>query len=807
MKCNNRTLKNAIAFSFFLLCLFLLADQPVSAQVSLGMLDNRGVILNGEISVEVITRSKRVDDEGQIVEKNQERIAYSTATLHRMLSTNYHHLSKDPKKLAQATEWNRNAIIVPETRQDTNGKQLAPPPVQAARSFETWELCNNKLILTRKGTVKGTLTNFDVLGYIMLSPPGTPEEIEQQNAMLTKNTAAGQVDEDEFIPALLPVSNNELYLYTFSHVNFAGGGYSHKNNISGKASYYECSFEKWMDETTTPNLSLPNQSSSIPSDVKLKKSKMEGRDIYRYQNPQVSGSGLEALMEDPSKPVVLNGTEYTYSKIYDSEKGYTESTTIIKVTLTLQGKTPAVEAIMSYPVAFESWLPEAGANEKAPGNGIPVSVRIEAKDKPDDKAAYTASFKFELIDVSKEKGICTNYPINGTDDFDLKINQELNANLTVPADGQSAESKSGLQQTVVFISAYDWGAYGKLKVTAKLNNGQEVVAYIEGDKEKKSLRIPMDENENRVADAWEKAKGIFEKNLDPLWDEDNQPANQHRNGDGYTLYEEYRGFKTLAKNHVRTSPLKKDLFVYDADGLVKEYYEPHNPAKLELHYVNPTMMQYTGEAKNPSNRWVNFNSGTYRYAKQYALNVRKWTSVKDGVLGSAEGTYAVSEAAGKEGEVAKFIQWSDELSGYDFYHTLEQPLKNIYIVKISPSEIERFVRMIVGNQNQALRQQVFTKMMISTVIHEAGHAIGIRHHANDDPDGLSLGVIDCAMRYTIDDELRNPGQLRANYLYCKKGETWKRSAQRTDKGGKTEYYFEEEKSDNCFGRIDIKSDP
>lgn len=807
MKRNKRTLKNTIAFSFFLLCMFLLADQPVCAQVSLGMLDNRGVILNGEIAVEQLSKMKRVDDEGQVVEKNQVRIAYSTATLHRLLSTNYHHLSKDPKKLAQATEWHRNAIIVPETRQDTNGKQLAPPPVQAASSFETWERCNNKLILTRKGTANGTLTNYDVLGYIMLSSPGTPQEIEQQNAMLAKSMAAGQENEDEFIPALLPVSNDELYLYTFSHVNFAGGGYSHKNNISGKVSYYECSFEKWMDETTTPNLNLPNTSSNIPSDVKLKKSKMEGRDIYRYQNPHVSRSGLESLIEDPSKPVVLNGTEYAYSKIYDSEKGYTEYTTITKVTLTLQGEKPEVDAIISYPVTFESWLPEAGGNEKTPGNGIPVSVRIEAKDKPNDKAAYTATFKFELVDVSKEKGICTNYPLNGTDDFDLKINPELNADLTVSADGQSAESKSGLQQTVVFISAHDWGAYGKLKVTAKLSNGQEVVAYIEGDKDKKSLRIPMDENENRVADAWEKAKGIFEKNLDPLWDEDNQPANQRRNGDGYTLYEEYRGFKTLAKNHVRTSPLKKDLFVYDADGLVKEYYEPHNPAKLALHYVNPTMMQYTGEAKNPSNRRVNFNSGTYQYAKQYALNVRKWTSAKDGVYGLAEDTHAVSEAAGKEGEVAKFIQWSDEISGYDYYRTLEQPLKDIYLVKISPSEIERFVRLMVGSQNQVLRQQVFTKIITSTVIHEVGHAIGIRHHANDDVKGLHLGVIDCAMRYTTDDELRNPGQLRANYLYCKKGETWKRAAQRTDTNGNTEYYFEEEKSDNCFGRIDIKSDP
>ena len=801
------------AFCFILLLFFALAEKKAFAQVSLGMLDNRGEILEGEITVEVISRSVRVDDQGDVVEKNEDRITYSTATLHRLLSTNYQHLSKDPAKLAQATEWNQNTILVREIRLDANGGQLAPPPVRASISSQTWRVCNNELVLTRKSNGKGDLTNFEVSAYIVLSLPRTPGEIAAENAArIAANTGWPKADHDETLPYDAPVSGSGLYLYTFSHINFKGGGFTRKNNISGKTSNYECSFEQWADEQDPPHISLPWQSSNIPQELKYKKTEVDGRNVFRYQNPHTSMAGMEALIKDPSTPQTFTSTDVRYNKINgssvdDDSKGYTEMSTTTKISIRLQGKRSLTEAVMALPESFDTWLPEAGNDEKTPGNGLLVPVRIRKKDNPGEKAAHTASFKFQLLDVSKEKGICTNYPLNGTADFDLKISPEMNPLLTVSADGQSAESKEGLEESMVHISTYDWGAYGKLKITAQLSNGKQVVAYLEGDESIQFLSIPMDQNGNLVADAWEKKTGIFDQNLALLWDEDSQPGNHRRNGDGYTLYEEYRGFKTLTDRHVRTSPLKKDLFVYDPDGLVKTYYAPYNPARLQLHYIDPSMMKYTGEAKNADNRWVNFNSETHRYARQYALNVRKWTSGGDGTLGVANDGYAVPDGESKEGQVAKFVKWSDELAGYDYYNSLEQPLKHIYIVKIATAEIDRIVRSIAGNKNQDLLQQVFTKMITATVIHEVGHAIGIRHHANDDAAGVYLGVIDCAMRYNTDDEMMHPDHLRANYTFCKKGENWKRPAQRTGKNGETTYYFEDVPSDDCFGRIDIKSDP
>lgn len=802
---NKLPFKKAVSILLLLLC-FTWAQAQVS---KLSQLDNHWDIVNGEIEVETITKSVRVDHEGKVVEKLDYRITYSTQTRHRLLSSNYLHLSNAPEKLAQATEWNRNAILVPELQKDANNRLMPPPPVQASISMSKWEFCNDKLILTTKEQAKGILTNFNVSSYIMISPRSTKEEADRE-AAIGQSIAANQsvLDENDRTNSIhLPNAGNGLFLYSFSSISFQGGGFRHKNNISGKTSYYDCSFNQWSDANEVPTISLPNQSSNIPSELKLKKSKIEGNHKYWYQNPEISRSALDRFIVDPSIPVSFTSTAIEYVKASEGDIAYTEESRITRITLKLHGKKPTVEAIVSVTEDFGNWIPKAGKDEKVPGNGVPVSVRLIDKNKGAQVNNRVARFRFELVSVSKEKGICTNYPLRGTTDFDLSINPETNPHLSVTADGQSAESKQELPVCTVLINAYDWGAFGKLKVTAKLSNGQEIVAILEDDKEKTLLTIPKDENDNRVADVWEKEQGVFLRNENSFWDEDNQPANQRRNGDGYTLYEEYRGFRTLTQTHVRTSPSKKDLFVFDQDGLVKTYFEPHNPAKLELHYVDPTMMKYSGDTKNTDNRWINFNSETYRYARQYALNVRKWSSGGDGTLGIASDRYAISDGEGKEGQVARFVKWSDEVAGYDYYNSLKQPLKNIYIVKIAVNEIERLVHRMVGSKGQQLLQQVFTKVITSTVIHEVGHALGIRHHANDDEVGVYQGVIDCAMRYNTDDEIMHPEFLRANYLLCKKGNTWKLPVQQTGKDGKTIYFFEDKPADNCFGQIDIKSDP
>jgi len=473
--------------------------------------------------------------------------------------------------------------------------------------------------------------------------------------------------------------------------------------------------------------------------------------------------------------------------------------------LTPKGATEP-ETVIVPPDNYQRWMPEAGRDELTPGNSITVKVVLQKKGAPGKKPVQEAKFVFELVDVSKEKGVCVNAPPKAEsekkDEFDLKIRSEDNALLDVAQDGQRAESDSGQTEASVTITSFDWGAYGKLKVIAKLNDGSEQVAHVQGDDGKTVLTIPLDDNGNHVADAWEKEKGIWGKDYPANWDEDPEPAGQRRNGDGYTLYEEYRGFMTL-DGHVRTDPLHKDLFVYDPDGLFKQYYEPFNPAQLNLHYIDETMMVFSGEARNPENRWVNFNSSAETmYARQYALYIRQWTTMSGSKVGeAASNAKAPGFKLGEAASVINVLSFLDELNGTDYAADAEyfrEPLKSCYLIKVAPGGVEKSVAKLTGS----LAQSIFQADMTQAVIHEVGHCIGIHHH--EIVDG---GVLQCAMRYRTDEEQRHARLLQPLTTYCRAGQTWQRYITRTDKEGNKTAGLEVGISDNCWGQIDVKSDP
>jgi hypothetical protein len=44
-------------------------------------------------------------------------------------------------------------------------------------------------------------------------------------------------------------------------------------------------------------------------------------------------------------------------------------------------------------------------------------------------------------------------------------------------------------------------------------------------------------------------------------------------------------------------------------------------------------------------------------------------------------------------------------------------------------------------------------------------------------------------------------------IYCKKGETWKKTVTTTGDDGDTMATFQDMPSHNCLGQIDVKSDP
>src|SRR5207248_2625192 len=126
---------------------------------------------------------------------------------------------------------------------------------------------------------------------------------------------------------------------------------------------------------------------------------------------------------------------------------------------------------------------------------------------------------------------------------------------------EAIPDEDGLTTATANIACYDYGAYGKIKVTAEVAGG-EIVGYLQGDASKtaKPVLLPKRKDNSFIADAWKDDNGVSDLGDDD--DSEDSPAGDGHKGDGLTLYEEYRGFSENLR-HIRTDPITKDLLIAD----------------------------------------------------------------------------------------------------------------------------------------------------------------------------------------------------------------------------------------------------
>jgi hypothetical protein len=284
-----------------------------------------------------------------------------------------------------------------------------------------------------------------------------------------------------------------------------------------------------------------------------------------------------------------------------------------------------VEAVMIPEEEYEEWLPEGrrdGREDEAGLTPLRVKVKLHPKGKPKEEVSRKATFRFELVDVSNEPGVCINWPhqdnaeLKGTPD--LAIEDIYNPKLTVEATwqtkrgkaGPKAETKTTDTEAEVIISSFDYGAYGTLKIYAELEGGGTAVAYLKDRPSVKELKLPKDENNNHIADKWERDKGVMGAKEDS--DEDMIPRGDGTKGDGLSVFEEYRGTMALddqgIEKHVRTHPKKKTLFINYTDM-------PDAKPGVEL-FQNATGLEIISidekQYGNNTHRLININSKTGR---------------------------------------------------------------------------------------------------------------------------------------------------------------------------------------------------
>jgi hypothetical protein len=350
-----------------------------------------------------------------------------------------------------------------------------------------------------------------------------------------------------------------------------------------------------------------------------------------------------------------------------------------------EGKLPEVELTLIPAPDYDKWLPEGGNTETELGNLIDFEVRLhKAGDPQSDSPKKAESFTVELVDTTMEKGVNLNWP-RGADKplYDMKIDPD-NPWLSVTGEGQKAQTKErGLSGFRFTINSYDFGGYARVRVKAKLEDGSEIVARLQGTGTTE-VPVPRDDNGNKIADAWEERYAL--PSTDPRDDSDPEPPGDGHDGDALSLYEEYRGFMGFGVP-IRGKPLRKELIVYDEDNLGVGYYENSGILTWRVDYTELSV----AKSGDRLPRVVNGNAGYATAGPKYAvLLFDRDTGGDAGVTLLAAGDFPT---------------------------------------------VPRHVRVVNINR-QLLLRCCGREGLDSTIAHELGHATHVLHHG----DGLDYGV-------------------------------------------------------------------
>src|SRR5262249_15013938 len=202
-----------------------------------------------------------------------------------------------------------------------------------------------------------------------------------------------------------------------------------------------------------------------------------------------------------------------------------------------------------------TFLPKGGSEDN--------EVQITARALPND---MKGQWVFELFDVSDENGFCMNAPSSlpffpWSEDGRLFKDYQFPDQADFDTEGlfwtHTAKSKKNdISTATVRVKSFDYGGFGKIKADFKFMDETLTASEKNGTKGRMYTKIPLDDDDNDMADGWSGNVGGADD------DKDNVPALGAINGDGLTRYQEYRGFMVMGR-HTRTDPNNKDLFIWD----------------------------------------------------------------------------------------------------------------------------------------------------------------------------------------------------------------------------------------------------
>jgi len=153
------------------------------------------------------------------------------------------------------------------------------------------------------------------------------------------------------------------------------------------------------------------------------------------------------------------------------------------------------------------------------------------------------------------------------------------------------------------VTCLDYGASGSMSAIAHVLCKDRGAIVVGTDPEETSQGIPVDANSNGIGDAWAHDKKPDESVGGASDDEENAPVGLNT-GDGFSRFDEYRGFM-ISGAHTRTDPDgKKDVYIRDEDSLGLGSF---GTLGLESHLISDAEFDSSTHA-------VNFNGGNNQCA-------------------------------------------------------------------------------------------------------------------------------------------------------------------------------------------------
>lgn len=253
------------------------------------------------------------------------------------------------------------------------------------------------------------------------------------------------------------------------------------------------------------------------------------------------------------------------------------------------------------PAADEGCFLEAVDPQWRPAPGIHLTLSASTDSLP-------AELRFILSEVSAHPGTA----VNSGDDVGPDIEFQGGSGFKSPyreEDSVILQTSSPRENASAVLVIKDGAASGQIRAEMKLGGAwQSCRAGKDGFR-----RIPVDDNGNGIADVWEQQHNVM--NLSIRSDDDQEPRGDHA-GDGFSNYEEYRGF-VIKNGWISTDPLWKDLFVDDEDGLGLGYFRHSG---LRIHMLEASHYGGNGRRVVTLNREALYAPSL---ANQHAIRIRR----------------------------------------------------------------------------------------------------------------------------------------------------------------------------------------